>query len=594
MNIREYLKNNILVTDGAMGTYFGELVGNIKSCEMASIKNPEIIRRIHKEYIDAGAKLLRTNTFSANTISMNITREELSDLIKSSYEIAKEVAESHAYVGCSIGPLHETRLRKNETADYLSEYKFIVDEFLKLGAEVFVFETFGSLEYLSDISEYIKSKNKNAFIICQFAVMADGSTRRGLSMSRIISEMEKSDTIDAFGFNCGSGPAHIYNLLKDKDIFEDNLISVLPNAGYPEIISGRMVYVNNPDYFSEKILDIAKLGAKIVGGCCGTTPSHIYEIVKKLKSDIELKSKVDRTIRKEKSEYTVETNSFKKKLENGDFVIAVEIDPPFDIDVEKTIENAKVCRDINIDIVTVADSPRGVARVDSLMFASKIKNEVGIDVMPHICCRDKNMNALKSGIVGAYINGVRNILAVTGDPVMDIETVSTKSVFNMNSYELISMIESLNQEMFGSDGILVGGALNLNVKNKDSQMGRLIRKLDKGAKVFLTQPIYDDEVIDYICNYDKGNIKILAGIMPIVSYRNAQFLNNELPGIKIPNNIVEQFKGIDDKEEAVQIGVDIACGTIEKIRDYVDGIYFMAPFNRIDIIDRIIKKTKLR
>lgn len=594
MNIREYLSENILVTDGAMGTYFGDLVGNIESCEMASINNPEIIKKIHTEYIEAGAKLLRTNTFSANTLSMNISREQLKELIEAGYDIAKEAADGRAFVGCSIGPLHETSFKKKYTPDFLNEYKFIVDSFLNKGADVFVFETFGSLDYIPEITRYIKSRNEDAFILVQFAVMADGHTRRGLSVSKIISEMESLESVDSFGFNCGSGPAHIYNILKTLDIFKDNIISVLPNAGYPEIINRRMVYVNNPEYFSERITEIVKLGAKIVGGCCGTTPSHIREIIKKLDEDRDLEFKSEEDTKKPEKSQVKEGNSFKKKLENKEFVIAVEIDPPFDISIEKSIENARVCKENGVDIVTVADSPRGVARVDSFMTASKIKSDVGIEVMPHICCRDKNMNALKSGVMGAYINGVRNILAITGDPVLDIETVATKSVFNMNSYQLINMIEDLNQEMFSGDEILIGGALNLNVNNKDAQIERMKRKSDKGARIYLTQPIFDDESIEYLSKLDRGDNKILAGIMPVVSYKNAQFLNNELPGIKIPDKYVQMFKGETDKEKSVEIGINIAEETINKIKPYVDGIYFITPFNRIDIITQLIEKTGLK
>lgn len=594
MDIREYLNSNILVTDGAMGTYFGDLVGNIESCEMASVKNPDIIKKIHREYIEAGAKLLRTNTFSANTLSMNIGRSELKELLEASYDIAKEVAGDNAFVGCSIGPLHETRLKKKSSPDFLTEYKFIVDSFIDKGADIFVFETFGSLDFIPEITRYIKSKNDNAFVLVQFAVMADGHTRRGLSVSKIISEMEALESVDSFGFNCGSGPAHIYNILKKLDIFKSNIISVLPNAGYPEIVNRRMVYVNNPEYFSEKITDIVKLGAKIVGGCCGTTPSHIREIVKQLDEDRTLEFKSESVDKKAETVQVKKGNSFKKKLDNKEFVIAVEIDPPFDINIQKSIDNARICKENGVDIVTVADSPRGVARVDSFMVASKIKSDVGIEVMPHICCRDKNMNALKSGIMGAYINGIRNILAITGDPVLDIETVSTKSVFNMNSYQLINMIENLNQEMFGGDEILIGGALNLNVKNKDAQIERMRRKSDKGASIYLTQPIFDDESIEYLSKLDKEGNKILAGIMPVVSYKNAQFLNNELPGIKIPDKYVQMFKEEKNKEKSVEIGINIAKETINKIKPHVDGIYFITPFNRIDIITELIEKTGLK
>lgn len=591
-NIRDYLKDHILVTDGAMGTYFGEIMGNFSSCEMGSIKNPNIIRRIHREYIKAGAKLIRTNTFSANTISMNINHDELKNLLISSYNIAKETAKNDAFIGCSIGPLHETQKRKMNGYDYLKEYKFIVDTFLEIGADIFVFETFGSLDYLEEITQYIKRKNRDIFIITQFAVMADGYTRRGENINKIIEKIKKISSIDVYGFNCGSGPAHLFNLLKKMDISKD-IVSVLPNAGYPEIINGRMVYVNNPGYFCEKILDIVKLGAKIVGGCCGTTPEHIREIVKSLNRDryVDFEIQPPKMIYKKHSD--AKPNKFREKLDNKEFTIAVELDPPFDIDIDSILKNAEICKQNDIDIVTIADSPRGMARVDSFMIASKIYQDIKIETMPHICCRDKNVNALKSGILGAYINGIRNILAMTGDPVLDIDSVSTKSVFNMNSYELINMMKNMNEDIFKDDEILIGGALNLNVKNKNSQLSRMNKKSDKGAKYYMTQPIYDHEVVDFVKNMERGKEKILAGIMPIVSYKNALFLNNELPGIKIPLSEVEKFKNIKNKEKSIEYGIELSVKIIEEIKDYVDGIYFIAPFGRMDIIAEIIRRTDI-
>lgn len=593
MNIRDYLDRHILVADGAMGTYFGEIMGNTLSCEMATIEYPDVIRRIHREYIKAGAKLIRTNTFSANTISMNINRETLEKLIRDSFRIATDTARRDAFIGCSIGPIHESHQKKRDGFDYYPEYKFIVDTFLDEGGEIFVFETFGSTDYLKEITEYIKSVKEDAFIITQFAVMADGYTRRGVNINNIIEDIKEMGTIDVYGFNCGSGPAHIYNLLKKMDIFKDNIVSVLPNAGYPEMINGRMVYVNNPGYFCEKILDIVKLGARIVGGCCGTTPEHIKEIVRRLNRDLNIDFEIQPPRLLYKKNKEAKPNIFRYKLDNDEFAIAVELDPPFDSDLDKLMRNAEICKQNGIDVVTIADSPRGMARVDSLMVASKIYQDIGIETMPHLCCRDKNVNALKSGILGAHINGVRNILAMTGDPVLDIDSVATKSVFNMNSYELINMIDNMNKDIFKNDEIMIGGALNLNVKNKDAQLGRMKRKNEKGAEFYLTQPIYDMEVAEYLKTMERGDEKILAGIMPIVSYKNAQFLNNELPGIKIPEEHIERFRNIRDREKSVETGIEIACDMIEELKAYVDGIYFIAPFGRMDIIAEIIRRTRI-
>lgn len=594
MNIREYLEENILLTDGAMGTYFSEKTGgNISFCELANINSPKIIEEIHIEYIEAGAKLIRTNTFSANIITLSKSREEVKEIIKTGYDIAINASKNReVFIGCSIGPLHESK-ELREDVDVIEEYKFIVDSFIEQGGNIFIFETFGSYEYLEEISKYIKEKNKEYFVLVQFAITGDGFTRKGISINSIIEKISNTKTIDAFGFNCGVGPTHMYRILEKHEIF-DNIISVLPNASYPEIVNGRMVYLKNPEYFSEVMEDIAKLGAKIIGGCCGTTPEHIYKISEKLENENIKKEKLIIEKKNEKKEQPNLLNEFKVKLDSGKFIIAVELDPPFNNSVEKMMESARIAKTENIDLITVADSPRGIARIDSITVAAKIKREIGIETIPHVCCRDKNLNGLKSGILGAHIEGIRNILAITGDPVLDIDKKYIKGVFDVNSYELINLIREMNEEVFLDDDIEISGALNLNVVNKESQIKRLIKKVEKGANIFFTQPIFTDDSFEYIEKIRKETkAKILVGIMPVVSYKNAIFLNNEVPGIDVPEAQVEFFKKAVTKEESEQIGIDISINIIRKIKDKVDGIYFIAPFGRIDIIQKIIKKIEL-
>ncbi|MHC1684057.1 MAG: bifunctional homocysteine S-methyltransferase/methylenetetrahydrofolate reductase [Clostridiaceae bacterium] len=591
--IFEYLKNNILITDGAMGTYYSHLTKDSSSfCELANVNDPEIIKNIHLEYINSGAKLIRTNTFSANSITLDVSRELAKDIIKQGYEIAKDAAKGKdVFIGASIGPIYEASLEHDYTA-ILDEYKFVVDTFLSCGADIFIFETFSSLDYLVEISKYIKEKNNSAFILTQFAITPDGFTRKGISLKRIVDTAGEISSIDAYGFNCGSGPAHLYKSLLTVD-FSDNFISVLPNSGYSEVINERTFYVNNPSYFAEKMMDIKNLGAKILGGCCGTTPDHIKQLIAKLNLSSSQNKLSVKSAPAEVTTVKKETNKFEEKLLNNEFVIAVELDPPFDTSIDKILDGAKVCRENNIDLVTIADSPMSKVRVDSIMIASKIKREVGIDTMPHLCCRDKNQNAIRSGLLAAHIEGIRNVLAVTGDPISEENKLIAKSVFNLNSFKLINLISEMNNNVFENDTINIGGALNLNVRNKDMEVSRMVRKVENGATFFLTQPIYDDAVIEYLSNLKRDkNVKILGGIMPLVSYRNAQFLNNEVPGIVIPDVYINKFNPEMSKEEAEEIGIEISVDLCTKIKDYVDGFYFITPFNRIDMIVKILNKLK--
>ncbi|NRU23163.1 5,10-methylenetetrahydrofolate reductase [Clostridium beijerinckii] len=230
-------------------------------------------------------------------------------------------------------------------------------------------------------------------------------------------------------------------------------------------------------------------------------------------------------------------------------------------------------------------------RADSTIISSKIKREIGIEAMPHVCCRDKNTNAIRSSLIGSHIENIRNILAITGDPISDASKVETKSVFNLNSFRLIELIESMNEEIFKEDSIYVGGALNLNVLNKEVEYNRMMKKIEKGAKFFLTQPIYDDNAIEFLKMIkERTNVKILAGLLPVVSYRNAMFLNNELPGVTIPDKYVQMFSENMSKEEAQEIGVKITVEIGKKLKGIADGLYFITPFNRVNMLIEIIKQ----
>ncbi len=591
--MREYLLSNTLLTDGAMGTYYSEITGdNVSKCEFANIDNPEIIKNIHKEYIKSGAKLIRTNTFAANAITLQVEKSKIKTIIQEGYRIAKEAAEGQeVFVGASIGPIPQPRI-DSEEIDLYSEYKFVVDSLLEVGADIFVFETFSTLDYLDSIIKYIRSKKKDAFILTQFAITMDGFTRAGYSAEAILSGAKKLD-VDAYGFNCGLGPLHLHKILKKVNMCSD-IISALPNAGYPHIINERSVYVNNPDYFSDMMIEIEALGAKIIGGCCGTTPKHIEKIREKLDLDYKVFSDEEKKQIPKKSKDLNIKSSFSEKIEKGEFVYAVELDPPFGTDIENIINGAKMCKEIGIDLITVADSPRALARVDSLMVASKIKREVNIDVLPHICCRDKNANAIRSGLLAGHIENIRNILAITGDPIAEEDRMITKSVFNFNSFKLINLISQMNKEIFENEEMAIGAALNLNIQNKDSEVLRMDKKIEQGAQFFLTQPIFDNDVIEYLINLknERKDVKILAGIMPLVSYRNAMFLNNEVPGIVIPDEHINKFKKDMTKEEGYEVGINIALDIANKLKNHVDGFYFITPFNKVNIIKKVIDKLK--
>lgn len=587
--IKNYINENILLTDGAIGTYFSALKPEADySSEIGCLYDEDTIYNIHKKYIEAGAKLIRTNTFNANVSNLG-DFDTVKKVIVKAVEIAKKAADGNdVFIGASIGPIAEI-------SPEVKPYFDIIDVFFECGIEVFVFETFNNYRSLAKIIKYVKNKKPDAFVLTQFALTDIGITKKSVSAENILKYMKTDSNADAVGFNCGVGPMHMLNIIKRLED-KPNIMTALPNAGYPEIIDGKVEYVMNPKYFAKMVYDISTLGVKIVGGCCGTTPEHIKllsDMIKKEKGSGNTDNK-EVVLKKVTKPIKEGVNKFHKSLEDNKFIVAVELDPPFKTDTSKLIEGAAYLKYKGVDIITIADSPMGKARADSVVISSKILREAKIDTLPHICCRDRNSVALRSAVLAAYIEGIRNFLIVTGDPVPNDARASTKSVFNLNSYSLVSLVKEMNESVFENDKVKIGCAVNFNVKNKDSELKRLMKKNECGAEFFLTQPIFSEDTIEYFKGLKKdGDYKILGGLMPLVSYKNAQFINNELPGITIPDEYVDRFSADMTREEAQNVGVEITVEIANKIKPYVDGFYITAPFNRYDMIGKIIEKLNL-
>jgi len=585
--IREYLKNNRLIMDGAMGTYYSELEGDERVfSEFGNINRPEVVEKIHRDYMNAGAKLIRTNSFATSIEALGVTAVEQKRIIEASCEIAKRAAKDKVYVAGDIGPIKENA--DSSESEILDEYKRMCDIFLDANVDVILFETFSDMNYIKQLVTYIRSK-KDTFIMTNFCLNKNGFTRNGLSATKLLSELAQIDEIDACGFNCGVGSGHMSNIMQKLRYPTNKYIACLPNAGYPEQMQNRMIFMDNIDYFSDNMKKIADLGIDIIGGCCGTTPKYI----KKLAIKIDLKpvkkiSFLGKNITEVHKE--LRKNVFFSKFETGKKVIAVELDPPFDADYEKLVEYAHILKKQGVDIITMADSPMGRSRVDSILMSVKLENETGINVMPHICCRDKNMIAIRSTLLGAYINDIRNLLLVTGDPVPSESRMLTTGVFDYNSIQLMNFVKEMNQEHFADEPFYYGGALNPAMGKLDHIIERMQKKVAAGCKYFLTQPVYSDDAIERLAKIKNHvDTKILCGIMPLVSYRNANFMKNEFIGIDIPDDIVARYKPEMSKEEGEEIGAQIARELMKKLDPIVDGYYFMLPFNRVSLIDKILR-----
>jgi homocysteine S-methyltransferase len=605
MKFREYLKEHVIIVDGAMGTYFDALKATKgQIAEEANLTEPEFIMSIHREYLDSGSNLIRTNTFALNrSLAMSQgfkDQDEEEAYITKSVKAACEIARSAirqagraAWIAADIGPIPEHLFHEYDY-DEKEEYKILIDAFLEAGIEIFDFETFPEVEIIKWASAYIKSKNPDAFIMASFALNKNGYTSKGFYVKRLFAEAANCQTIDCYGCNCLIGASHMYDLLKNQSFSAEKYAMALPNSGYPQILRGRAVYSDSVRYYAEKMQDIADLGMNIVGGCCGTTPKHIKELGKFMTGRVPVSKNtaevmvLDRTVSKTKN------NPFIQKLEQGKPVIAVELDPPFDQNEEKLLEGSYQLKKHNVDIITIADSPLGRSRADSFLLASRIHSMVDIPVMPHLACRDRNRISMHSTILGAHINGIRNMLVITGDPVPSGERNTTKAVFDFNSIKFMNYMKEINSELFQNDAISYGGALNQNQANLEKVMERMQKKIDAGVSYFLTQPIYSDEEIARIKTIKETlNTKILCGIMPLVSYRNALFIKNEMPGIYVPDEVADSYLPDMSREEAETVAKEISLSVIKKLDGIADGYYFMTPFNRVQLICDILDQMEM-
>ena len=585
MDIYNQLQKQKLLFDGAFGTYYAQIYDTKELPEWANTKYPERVRKIHEEYIEAGAQIIRTNTFATNTVSLDMSWENVQDNLRQGYRLAYEAADGkNCYVAADIGQIPYDNQRNREAVS--GEYIEICRTFLEEGAEIFVFETFSDVEDIREAIEFIGDK---AYVIVQFSVNQFGYSQSGLSARKLIQRAESIEWVDAVGFNCGVGPGHMQQIIRNIRFSGEKMLTALPNAGYPQIVSNRMIFDNrNIDYFTDKVCDIAADGADIVGGCCGTTPEYIRRMREKL--SLEQPEKTSSVIVSEKATMPKKGAAFFAG-KKGKKLIAVELAPPLGSDDEKLMDAAHLLLKSGVDVLTFPDSPSGRTRADSILMAEKVARETGMCVMPHICCRDKNAIAMRSQLLGAYINGIRNFLVITGDPIPTMARGSVKSVFNFDSVGLMRIMNDMNEEQFTEEDICFGGAINQGRRNLDVEIGRVKKKMEAGATFFLTLPISTREGAERVRRIkQETGARILCGIMPFVSLKNASFMKNEMTGIDVTDEVLSRYREDMTREEGEQAGILLAKEMMTLTEDFADGYYFSFPFNRVGMLKKILYK----
>lgn len=593
MNIREYLKKSKLIADGSFGTYYSQKYKTVDIPEYANITASQRISEIHTEYINSGAKLIRTNTFASNTYSLDCSIEQVKENIKAAYKIAKEAVEQSGkeiFIAGNIGPVPAVFQPDFEAVE--EEYYQIAKTFIDEGADILCFETFTQSEHIMPAIKRIKEEC-NPFIIVQFCVNQYGYSEAGESAERLVSETAFSKCVDAVGLNCGVGPAHMQQILSRINLNNNCFVTAMPNAGYPLLVRNRVKYADNPIYFASKVNDMALLGADIIGGCCGTTPDYIREVAKTV--DLTPTVKSDETSTNNENEKPVIKKSFFRNADGtikDKKLIAVELAPPFGADDKKLLEAAHMLKGLGVDVLTFPDSPSGRTRIDSVLMAQKVKNETGFDVMPHICCRDKNAIAMRSTFLGASINGINNFLIITGDPIPVMARQVVKSVFNFDSVGLMRIADEMNSEALKDSPLTYGGAINQSRRRIESEIKRVQKKMEAGAEFFLTQPVFTAEDAERLRRVkEETGARILCGIMPLVSRKNALFMKNEISGVNVTDEVIERYPENADREDGENVGVELAKEMIAATRDFADGYYFSFPFNRTYLLKRIIQEV---
>ena len=587
-DVREILKKRPLLFDGGMGTYYKAKPG--QECEQANLLDPDGILTVHRAYLEAGADAIKTNTFGLPRMAaaQNPMWEAMAD---EGWKLAAQAAaKTSAAVFADLGPAPDT-----EALPAAQIYTALAERFAALGAKNFLFETLSSDAGVAEAARQIKEAVPDAFVLVSFAVLPDGYTREGRHCAELVRSMTACGAVDAVGLNCVSAPGAMRALV--QQLGKTKLpLAVMPNAGYPVVTRTRVQYQGRPEYFARELARLAAEGVRILGGCCGTTPAHIAALRAALDALPETLPAAPAAAVSTAAKPEVEKDdAFLRKLNAGKKVIAIELDSPKDADLTGYLDGARRLQAAGADLLTIADCPIARARMDSSLVACRVHRELGLNVLPHMTCRDRNLNATKALLLGLYAEGVREVLAITGDPIPTAERDEVKNVYQFNSRKLAQYIVSLageGREM--PSPLTVFGALNLNVRNFDVELRRAQEKLQNGMSGFLTQPVLSAQAV---VNLKKTRetlgekAKILVGIMPVVSQRNAIFMENEVNGIHVDAEIIERFAGLD-RAQGEELGLEVSVKAAQAAAPYADGFYLMTPFNRIALMERLIARLK--
>jgi methionine synthase / methylenetetrahydrofolate reductase(NADPH) len=602
----EILQEKVILGDGAIGTYLytkGIELG--KNTDRLNLSDPDLIYSVHEEYIRAGSQLIETNTFGANRFKLGTwgLDDKVREINLAGADIAGRAAGERIYVAGSVGPSGiEFPLEAGETAlaEVEQAFREQISALLEGRVDVLILETFTHLDELITAIKTARQLSADIPIIAQMAYPSRGRTARGDNAFKCGSAAIKAGA-SVVGANCGRGVKSMLAAIeKLAPLREQVPLSAFPNAGFPEIVGHRVIYPAQPEYMAQVIGDMIKLGARLVGGCCGTTPNHIEEFRKHLR--IARRPVTRSQIIGMEGEIAAEEEQrgdggmLLRALPPDRLPILVELDPPTHLDVSGVLHGARVLKESGTDAITLGESPLAVLRCDNLALAHRIREEVGIRTIVHLTCRDRNALGLQSHIMGAHLLGIDSILAVTGDPATSSDQPGVSGVFDVHSFGLVRMISRFNQgcnmagkKVKGCTDFSIGVAFSYRPANPEVQLKRLERKAALGAHYVMTQPFFDAAEVEQMMEKTRHlGLLIFPGIFPLISARNADFLHHEVPGISIPDALRRKLWQYADVEDQRRVAMDFTRELVTAIAPFVDGLYFVSPLNKWEVANDLV------
>lgn len=604
-NFREELAERILLCDGAMGTMLYQKGVFINRCfDELNISSADMVRDVHRAYIQAGVDVIETNTFGANQFKLLFHGfdSKIQEINYMGAKIAREAAGKETFVAGAIGPLGVPiepigKLAYEEAKD---AFKQQVVPLLEGGVDLFMLETFSRLEELEQAIMAVR-ESCDLPIVAQMTITDDGNSPLGDTPETIVRKLAPYK-VDVIGLNCSVGPQIMLESVRKMAELTRTPLSAQPNAGFPKLVDGRYIYLCSSDYMSKFSKRFIQAGVRMLGGCCGTTPDHmksIKTVVRVLQPSrliVTGKDKKETKPSHVQPVATAEKTPLARKLADGKFVVVVEIDPPKGVDLHKVIDGAKLLQRAQIDAINIADGPRASARMSPLSLAMLFKHQLNVETIVHYCCRDRNLLGMQADLIGAHALGLKNILIITGDPPKMGDYPSATAVFDVDAIGLTQIANRLNHglDLAGNPigeptALHIGVGANPGAVNIEEEIKRFHYKVEAGAEFVMTQPVYDLRLFESFMNrVHNVKIPILLGILPLASAKNAEFLHNEVPGMSIPDHIRKRMQAAGDGEAGRMEGIKIAQEALVDCRSMIHGSYIMPPFNRFDMALRVI------